>query len=85
MGLTDTKPKEGAIPAKAAVPTIKRPTKKKPKDKPKRPLSAYSKYETNKIPSCATFGVWWSLLNLRVSVLAPFYAHYELTHRCINH
>ena len=43
MGLTDTKAKEGMIPMKANVPTIKRPSKKKPKDKPKRPLSAYSK------------------------------------------
>jgi hypothetical protein len=37
---------EGAIPTKAKAKTastaIKRPTKKKPKDKPKRPLSAYN-------------------------------------------
>ena len=28
--------------SKAKLPVIKRPTKKKPKDKPKRPLSAYN-------------------------------------------
>jgi hypothetical protein len=28
--------------SRAKVPVIKRPTKKKPKDKPKRPLSAYN-------------------------------------------
>lgn len=41
MGLT-----EKAKDKVPAATTIKRPTKKKPKDKPKRPLSAYSKYST---------------------------------------